>query len=366
MKRTRNAFTLVEVLIAAALGSVVIGGGMMLYVQGNKMFYSTTEHSSFRSEALLLLETAANDFDQLQVSAGANPETGNWSLLQPYRIIKSPKFTQKITAMQLNPKTGKEEEIEVEAGDGVSFFRFHHIAMGAPTADLPLGKPKMIGRKVVYETVDIDPSDPSKGKNLLRNGKRVNQIPLASVIFHKEPPIVAAEQVQGSPHALITMTVVPQGGLFGNMKREALLKLEEKGSIIARTFHLVGYESFYTSVLYSGLQKGKGSITGLDDLTKAVVSDATKTSPELTKKVAASASKTSQTYSIDAEVFVLDETTFVDETAGKDPGWLSVPAVPGRDVGSGGEGWEDDGRGGSGSGSGSGGSGSAGSRGSSG
>ena len=49
-------FTLVEGLIAAALAIVVLGGGIYLYVQGNKMFHTTTEHSSIREEALLILE----------------------------------------------------------------------------------------------------------------------------------------------------------------------------------------------------------------------------------------------------------------------------------------------------------------------
>lgn len=349
----RRGFTLLEVVISVALGAIVIGAGMLMYVQGNKYFYKTTEHSSFRTEALVILERIAEDLDQIQVSTDVNPTTGKHYMVQPYEFLDP--FTMPL-------KDGAGAVIEnVAAGYGLRFYRFHHIEMGAPKPGVPNGVPKMVGRKLEYRLKPIDGDGAAHGYDLERNGVRVNKQPLQTVIFHMEPMIVAANQIQGSRHAILTATVVPKGGVFGNMDYNTVRRLQEEGTIVSRTFHLIGYESFYTSVLYSALQKKKGnggSLTGIDALQQAVLVDAETYAPgnlyaNLTATVG---NEAPPTHLVPGEAFVIQPNqAFEDHDASSDPSWLAAPATPGRPAGAGEFSFEDNGAGpGSGSGSGSG------------
>src|SRR5581483_3042216 len=83
----RSAFTLVETMIATGVGFVVMGGAMLLYYQGNKMFQTTTEHASVREEAYFVLERLGKDLDGLIVSDEENKRTGNFFMVEPYELI---------------------------------------------------------------------------------------------------------------------------------------------------------------------------------------------------------------------------------------------------------------------------------------
>jgi prepilin-type N-terminal cleavage/methylation domain-containing protein len=353
VRTRRTGFSLLEVVIAVALGAIVIGTGMLMYVQGTKYFYKTTEHSSFRTEALVILERVAEDLDQIQVSTEKNPSTNRFYLVQPYELLEP--FT-----LPLKDQAGNVIE-NVPAGYGLRFYRFHHIEMGAPKEGVPNGVPKMVARRIEYRLKPIEGDGEKNGFDLERNDKKVNKQPLKTVIFHMEPMIVAANQVQGSRHAILTVTVVPKGGVFGNMDYNTVRRLQEEGTIVSRTFHLIGYESFYTSVLYSALQTQQGnggSLTGVDELQQAVLADAQTNAPGnlLTNLQATVGTQAPPTHLVPGEAFVVEpHQAFDDATASSDPSWLAAPETPGRPAGAGEFSFEDNGAGpGSGSGSGSG------------
>lgn len=355
-RKQREGFSLVEVVIAVAVGAVVIGGGMLMYFQGNKYFYKATEHTTFRSEALLLTERIAEDLAQLQVSAGKRSDGKYW-LVQPYDLKGPP---GEISVLN---EAGTETE-KIKAGNYLRFPRFHHVEMRSTDPGIPAGVPTMVARMMEYKTEPVDPSDESKGVNLLRNGKKINTIPLRSVLFFQEPAIVAANQVQGSPHAIVSVVVIPEGGAFGNMDHGTIERLAKDGAVVKRTYHLVGYESFYTSILFSGLQKtktGEKTYENLDALTKAVVKDAKENVPgNLMNNVETAVDEdAAPTYAIPQKTFAIEENVTHDDSTKIDESWLSIPTAPGRASGKGpweGFTFEDNGAG---PGSGSGGSGSS-------
>lgn len=252
----RSGFSLVEVIVAMAIGIVVLVGALYLWSFGTKSFYKTTEHVAFRQEALLILERVARDFEQIVVAPGMdNPVNGEPSILSPFVL------DQPYDLDYENPNDPTGPKIRVKASKtGITFFRFHRVEYDTADPDAPdngIGMPKMVARKVEYRVEDV----PDGGKNLIRNGVKVNTQPIDTVLFHREPPIVTGSQVKGSPNAIVSVTVVPKGGIKGHMgstkdtvTREILEVLRKKSSVVERTFHLVGYESMYTNLLYRALQ----------------------------------------------------------------------------------------------------------------
>ena len=235
----RTGFTLVEALIAGALAIVVLGGGVMLYMQGNKMFQTVTEHSSAREEALLVLERINKDLDALMVSDEIDPETGIYYMLQPYKLIGPQKQTSK------NVKTGELKEVTVYTG--IQFYVYHHTQTTKdPVNDFPL--PQLVGQMIEYKSVPIN-GDTKKGFNLMRNGVKVNKIPLSAVLFNKADPVYAKGNIGAAPDAVMDVFVIPKGGIWGTMTPDVLTTLLTSGHALMRTFHLVGYESQFTTIL---------------------------------------------------------------------------------------------------------------------
>lgn len=388
----RRGFTLVEVIISVALGALVMGGAMALYSFGNRSFYKTTEHSSFRSEAMLMIERVGQDLDQLVVSPKEdNPVNGELSILNPFVLGPSVSYT-------IEDPNDATKEITVPASHSVTFFRYHHLAMDTSDPDgPPQGLPTIVARKVEYVTEEM----PDGTVNLLRNGQRINRQPLDRVIFHKEPPIVTAHQVKGSPHAILTVKVVPKGGMsghFGTTKKEIsdkiLQVMREKSSLVEKTFHLVGYESLYTNVLYRGLQKIRAHL-GNNDLDyswssvlahyqaalagdpillavfdDAYAGDANSAAPPqlLERLTSGMGGRASQAFRFPSQVFLLEDKPFeVDQEAFTDATWLNAgspvagptPETDESQVGGQGAGQGTQGSGSSGSGSSRSGSGSA-------
>jgi hypothetical protein len=124
---------------------------------------------------------------------------------------------------------------------------YHHTETTSdPASGFPL--PQLVGQMVEYKLEPIG-GDPKKGVNLLRNGVRVNKIPLNAVFFRRADPIYAKGNVGASPDAVIDAYVVPKGGLWGTMTPDVLARLQTSGHALMRTFHLIGYESQFTAML---------------------------------------------------------------------------------------------------------------------
>lgn len=331
----RRGFTVIEVLISVVLGAGILGVGMYLYLQGNRSFYKTTEHVSFRAEAILCLEHVARDLEQLMVSPDKLPGTNTFSLLQPYELLGT--YDLQVT----NPETKAKETIK--ASKGIRFYRHHHVEMGPAEPGIDNGKPYMVGRWVEYKVEPVDSADETKGVNLLRNGKPVNNHPLRYIQFQQEPAIVAYNQVKGSQHAIVTVTIVPRGGAWGQMREEVMERLRTDGSIVSRTFHLTAYESMYTTVLYAALEKMSAAKIKLggsampspgavlqDELERTIYEDAyANAPPQLLANIAKGVGKNAS-YAYDIpRLFKLEDKQFTEEGAGTDGFFMSQPAQTG-------------------------------------
>ncbi len=360
--KSRRAFSLPEVLIALLIATTVLGGTMMMWFQGTRQFYKTSEHASIRAEAMLCLERIAQDLEQLVVSSGKNPETGRYSLLEPYW------FEDETTVDSTDPATGA--PVRVPAGKALCFYRFHHVENGpGPEGSTGGESPVIVGRKITYQVVPVAAGNPEAGHDLLRNGVRVNRLPLADVLFHKEPQIVSATMVRGSPHAIVSVSVVPKGGLFGNMgtsdraiQREILDSLRARGSLVGRTFHLVGYESMYTSMLYQAMEKGHGAgllgailgaITGggggrsgddaaatakpMTELENALLEDARTGAGDMFRSLVEGLFKRpSPAFEVPEWAFALDPTPYTDDDAYRYASWTGAEVKAGatsREIG---------------------------------
>jgi prepilin-type N-terminal cleavage/methylation domain-containing protein len=245
----RRGFTVLEVVIAVAIAAMVMGGAMILFSQGSRSFAKTTAHAAVRTEALILLEKIGRDLQELTVSTGIDPETGRFHLLAPYQLYNE------IQLQVPDPDTGA--PTPVKAGRGLRFYRLHHVEMDTARSDVaaPDGRPTLVAHRVEYLVRPI-PGDEHGRVDLLRNGKKINQMPLADVFFRQEPPVVASSQLGGCRNAILNVTVVPRGkGLLGFLEDHVIQRLRENGRLVSRTFHLVGYESLYTAVLYRAIEK---------------------------------------------------------------------------------------------------------------
>lgn len=265
--------------MATAIAALVIGGAMLLYLQGNRAFVKTTEHATFRTEAMLLLERITRELDDMVVTHGTLADD-TVHLVRPFELLEE------------FPLAGEGDDGEtVTAGTGVRFYKFHRVEMVDAGVDLQEGRPQMVARVVEYRTVAVDDADPSKGMNLLRNGRKLNRVPLRLVLFRKVPRKVAATQIRGSPHAMIRIDVVPQGGMWQRMDADVLASLAKQDRLVSRTHHLLGYESMYTAVLSNALEDLRPPNPDdplldpdevLDPVERAVYQDAYQvTSPEL-------------------------------------------------------------------------------------
>lgn len=244
----RKAFSLMEVTLAVALGAVVMGSGMYLYLEGNKQFTKVADHNTFRDEGMMVLETINRDLAQICVSQGQWPD-GTFYMVEPYRLVD--RYTQNYK----DPITGKMMPY-TDAATGIRFFRYHHTEMIPRPDGAPGQVPQVVARELEYKTVPIDASDPSKGVNVLRNGEQVNTMPLSEVVFQKLPANLAFDQVQGSPHAIVKVVVIPQGGMWKQMTKDTIDALKQRGAtVLNKIYHLSGYESQYSSLLFKALQE---------------------------------------------------------------------------------------------------------------
>jgi prepilin-type N-terminal cleavage/methylation domain-containing protein len=306
-----RGFTLVEALVAVALGVIVLGGTTVMYYSGNRAFVTVTEHSSFREEALLLLERIERDLRGLIVSDQLDPKRGLYYMVQPYELF-DPRPQQGI-----NPRTRLPEVYQIPAG--LRFFRYHHMQSitGAtgPTAQL-------VGHQIEYKVEPIGNGE--KGVNLLRNGRRANKMPLSAILFEVADPVYAARAVGAAPNAILNVTVVPRGGLWGSMTPDTVRRLRDDGKVVTRSIHLVAYESQFTLLLWLATVKQQAR-QELDPLEQAVFAAGEKLPAllrgRLQKKIE---EMTNIGYRLDENRVVLEPKAFDDATAGKDPAFQNA------------------------------------------
>ena len=260
MKRRNEGFTLVESLIALAIAVVVLGSAMLLYMNGNRMFQSTTEHSSAREEALLILERINKDLETLMVSDEVDPDNGIYYMLEPYKLIGPQKQAGR------DKVTGEIKEFTEYTG--CQFYVYHHTqTVKDPTNGFPV--PQLVGQLVEYKMEAIN-GDTKRGFNLMRNGVKVNKIPLSAVFFRKADPVYAKGNIGAAPDAVMDVYIVPKGGMWGTLTPEVLSTLMTTGHALMRTYHLVGYESQFTTLLSLADTKGRYG-EQLDPLEEAVI-----------------------------------------------------------------------------------------------
>ena len=276
----RRGFTLLEVLVAAGLSTVVLGTGVLMWLNGSKSFSKATQHSSIREQSLLILEHVGRDLDGLIVSQERNPRTGKFYMVQPFELLD--------TAEEAGPK-GKRRVF----GRGIRFYVYHRTDMvkvehpedpklrteellgdqaeREEPADGSVRMPRLVGRYVEYTTVAA--KGRRGGVDLLRNGQKVNTTALTEVRFEREDPVHVRDSMGASPNAVLKITVVPRAGIDGELDEATVRSQDDVGSRLSRTIHLIGYESQYTALLGVALEKFKDR-ESLDPLEHAVMADA--------------------------------------------------------------------------------------------
>jgi len=335
VRQRKQAFTLVEAMVAVAIGSLVLGAAGLLYKQGVKYFYKTTEHAEFREQSLICLETIARDLEQLIVSDQQNPQTSNYQMVEPYILTGTPTpFTR------FDPKTKKEVPTGANAYTGIRFWRYE-----STDTDPATKQPTIIGKMMEY-SIKPASSNPKDGYNLFRGDstRPVNHVPLNQIAFVSESPKVTVDQIGASPHAVLTVMIVPNGGSFGsmgqNMSQDTVDHLRADRALVSRTFHLSGYETYYTLLLNEAfrMQANAGNNpntgTGLTGVYKAVFDDAkNKLDPRQFANVLnrfQTGSASSAPNFTDISLFKIDwNGKFSDTAAGTDKFFTSLPVQAG-------------------------------------
>lgn len=282
----RRGFTIAEALIATGLSTIVLGTGLLMWMNGSKSFTKATQHSSVREQALLILERVNRDIDGLIVSQEINPRTKKHYMVQPFELLD----VAETTGLMIGTKP-IDSKIR-RTGKGIRFHVYHRTEMvrvtnaadpekreekveeetderEEPEGDV-LRLPRVVGRYIEYRS---QPSQDGKGVDLLRNGQKVNLIPLAEVRFERGDPVHAVKTLGASPNAVLRVVVVPRAGIEGELGDATVKKQDDVGTALSRVFHLVGYESQYTALLGVALERFKAK-EKLDPVELAVMRDA--------------------------------------------------------------------------------------------
>jgi prepilin-type N-terminal cleavage/methylation domain-containing protein len=332
VRQRKQAFTLVEAMVALAVGSLVLGAAGLLYKNGVKYFYKTTEHAEFREQSLICIETIARDLEQLVVSDGQMPD-GTFHMVKPFELTgASHPFTK------YNPVTKQEEANGAIAYEGLRFMRYHS------TDTSGTGQPTLVGKMIEYTVRPVD-GDPAKGKNLYRGDSQrpVNHVPLREIAFVKERPEVTDDQIGASPHSVLTVMIVPMGGSFSvgqNMSQDTVDRLRADRALVSRTFHLSGYETFYTLILNEAFRLAVNAgnnptqPSGLTGVYKAVYDDARSLLPAARFQAVLNRFQTGSASSSpnfkDVNLYKMDwAAKFDDNTAGTDKFFTNLPVQAG-------------------------------------
>lgn len=232
-RSSRKAFTLVEVLFAAALTSVVIGGVLVFLNTGSRSVVISTDHSMARDHALTLFQNFAEDLDRIVVS---DAYQGSNTDLQA--VLEKDLFPSVLQPILIDSKP---------RGSKFTFYAFHHRDFDPATK-----KMKLVAQRVEYRVVPRGP-DPLDGVDLFRHDSDdvpLNTMPLYDVHF-RTIEADEAERLSISKDHAVRIEIYPLGTWVNKQKllrlppdlqREALTKLD-------RLFHLKGVESQFAVLL---------------------------------------------------------------------------------------------------------------------
>ncbi len=205
--RCRRGFTALEGLIAAVLGSLVIGGALAMFGTGSRGMTQVTEHAAARDEAYRLLDRMRVDLDRVVVGDGFDFAA----------------FPSVVEPVSLEAR---------DEGPALVWYAYHHRRFARESRKLTL-----VGRRMEYRVVDAG----GGGVDLLRNGKLVNRQPLGAVRFSYLDADEAGT-IGVSPRHAIRVEIEPRMG--GTRGDEVAARHAEE-----RVFHLKGVESQYACLL---------------------------------------------------------------------------------------------------------------------
>lgn len=224
--RSRPAFTLVEMLIAVAIGTVVLATAVEFLRVGNKSVATTSDHAIARMEAMKIHEAIREDLDRLVVDDD----------LMHLAV----------------PVTLKDKGAKLE------FYALHHREVSKSKGELTL-----VGRPIVWTS---EPA-PGGGRTVLRNGKRFAGTGLGAigpVTDLKFAPLDRKQacELQISPYHALWVKVYPRGAWDRRNQR-----LASEANVQARLIHMSHIESQYACMLT--IKKAgppAGVFTNLDQL----------------------------------------------------------------------------------------------------
>lgn len=210
MRTNRRAFTMLEVLIATAVSSVVFVATLSFMSTGQKQVVKSTEHAEARIEALKIMEVLEWDLDRLVV--GDEIDDPNANVIDPFKKSFNANTTE------------------------FGFFAFHHFEFDPADRRMVL-VPGWIDYRVQKR------SD-GWGVDLLRNGKPINRAPIADVKI-AELDRVSADRLGISPRHCITVKIYPLGmqDWLGNKD------ISSEANAVKRVFHLKNVESRYACLM---------------------------------------------------------------------------------------------------------------------
>lgn len=235
----RTAFTLVEVLFAATILFVLMGGIYTFLNTGNRAVVVAWDHAQARSDALRILEVIGEDIDRLVIDDSLDKI--DWpGVLEPI-LLPSGENAERSTKFM--------------------FFAMHHRRYWQNSPP-PTGfqKTQLVAQLVEYQVV---PRQDGHGVDLHRNGVPVNvrwtsekqrldalaagadlseaTFPLSDVKLQWLDQEEASRLAVSRKHAF-KVTVEPLGDWDRTSKRAANLA---KGAAVSRLFHLKGVESYF-------------------------------------------------------------------------------------------------------------------------
>jgi len=206
----RRAFTLIEVMLAVTVSSVVFGVTMAFMNMSQKSMVKTTEHAEARIEAMAVLDII--DWDLERIVVGDEVDDPNANVIDPFKKMFN------------------------EATTEFGFFAFHHFEYD-PTDQRMVLVPGWVDYRV-------QPRADGWGVDLLRNNKPINRAPLADVKI-AELDRAEADKLGISPRHCITVKVYPLG-LNDWLKNK---DISSEANAVRRVFHLKAIESRYACLM---------------------------------------------------------------------------------------------------------------------